>query len=296
MARESSLEFRLMGGVGNQLFITPFAALFAMNQKRTRSVSLSLTELRVQSHSSGLGNLDLGGFLGESISIPTFTNTPLFVSRALDRTNLREIWSPNEVGYVGDPHSAIPDSAKVVRAYFQSSKYIEQLRELGAPLSIDPKSPSEEYHQAKSLLDWGSTAVIHVRRGDYVSLATTFGVLGWSYFSRAVDELKATGIENFVIMSDDVNVFETIKDSLPAAHVVNMADFHLKSAEEELALASGAAGVVMSNSSFSFWAAFGGRPKRIIYPSPWFRSLPEPLELTHSFSGFHASFIPSVWL
>lgn len=285
-----------MGGVGNQLFIAVFAVLYTSQQERKREASLSLSELRVQAHSSGLGNLDLDRFLGPTIVIPELTHAPLFVARALDRIRPHEIWSPHEVGYVGDAHSAIPDSAQVVRAYFQSSRYVEQLRGLGAPLSINPKRPSREFLKAKESIDWKTVAVIHVRRGDYVSLANTFGILGWNYFSRAVGELMETGIESFVIMSDDASVFEVIIQNLPKARYVDMSDFGLKSAEEELALASEAAGVIMSNSSFSFWAAFGGSEKRIVCPDPWFRSLPEPNQIVHSFSGFQASSAPSVWL
>jgi hypothetical protein len=144
-------------------------------------------------------------------------------------------------------------------------------------------------------MDWGKVVVIHMRRGDYRALGQTFGVLSNSYFISGVNALQREGFEAFVVMSDDKDAHTALAGENPELRFVSMASFNLASAEEELSLASRAGGVIMSNSSFSFWAAYGGAPKRILAPNPWFKNLSPPAQLIQNFLGFDVSLLPATW-
>ena len=291
----SSIEFRLMGGLGNQLFISTFATILSAQFGQELRVVLNSTELAAQSHGSGLGNLDLEQFFGELWQDLEYKNAPLSLSRVADRFRSYQTWEPRELGFIGDPRAAIPAGTRIVRGYFQSSHYVQQLRGFGAPMTIEPRDPSCAFSRAKEDIDWSKTALIHVRRGDYLALHESFGVLAPRYFASGVELLKLKGFSTFLVMSDSPDAAPMLASGVPETQFLCMSDFGLTSAEEELSLASKAGAFVMSNSSFSFWGAFGGTPKIIVAPIPWFKGLVAPSKLLHSFSGFEVHVIGSAW-
>lgn len=134
---------------------------------------------------------------------------------------------------------------------------------------------SDEIHdQLSAWIGWDNISTqqqcaIHVRRGDYVSDPGAAAVLGaqpLSYYESGLSQMRARGFEKFVVYTDD--------RSWAAEHLVQK-DVQLAppgaAMDDFLGLAS-SAGIIMSNSSFSWWAAFLasriGAP--IIGPSGWF--------------------------
>ncbi len=191
---------------------------------------------------------------------------------------LKGVYLPSEVGFCTDflPNSK---SFRFIDGYFQTWKYFEAVTSYFPEWKFKLK---EETLVLKSYLEKMSTEnpiIVHVRRGDYLGLSESFGVLDEEYFKSGIDQLTSSKDDNKVwVFSDDPHFvqqnFKSFKiDCLPEI------DANL-SQEEVLFLMSQGRRIVTSNSTFSWWAAtFAGKNASVIAPSPWFRSIPEPVEL-----------------
>jgi hypothetical protein len=114
-----------------------------------------------------------------------------------------------------------------------------------------------------------STCGVHVRRGDYVSDSGAAGTLGaqpLDYYQRAIARMKDDGIEQFRIFTDDRDwaAEHLVGNGIQLAPIGSARD-------DFLGLANSAA-IIMSNSSFSWWAAFlaSQRGAPIVGPRKWF--------------------------
>ena len=113
---------------------------------------------------------------------------------------------------------------------------------------------------------------VHVRRGDYMqsAIAAYHGLLTPEYFIAgvtAVQSLLHQSLPN-VIFTDDA---AALPASLKAAADMVVASSSQRSAACDLVAMSHAAGIVTSNSSYSWWAAYlrdsSSRP--VVCPRPW---------------------------
>ena len=275
------IEIRLMGGIGNQLFIAAYATLAASRLSQTKVV-LETSELSRQKHSSRLNNLDLGQFLGSMLDNFCFSNRPYFLTKFGDLGQGSVLKEPIEniveVGFSGWPEDHAPGT-RVIRGYFQSQLYLEELRRVGAPLNLVPKNQGADFIGTISSELMDRAAVVHIRRGDYLKLRDTVGALGWRYYSEAIELCIDRGAKNVVILSDDSEVLQHSSNYLPKAEYVDLRMLGNFSDEEALSLASKSPYFVMSNSTFSYWAAMTGKKSLIVRPNKWFKALREPEQL-----------------
>ena len=142
--------------------------------------------------------------------------------------------------------------------YFQSSQYFTP--EIKNQFTL-PKAFAENFlkHLPKPI------TAVHVRLGDYKKL-------GWclppTYYETALSKISGT----IIVVSDEP---EEAKKILPSAIICDSG-----TDEEQMALLSMSDNLVMSNSSFSWWAAYLGSHNRVFAPNPWFKN---------------ASFCPEIW-
>lgn len=123
-----------------------------------------------------------------------------------------------------------------------------------------------------------SYAAIHIRRGDYVSnpkYARIFGACSPSYYDTALDLIDRS--LPVVVCTDDVAWAREYIAGRPDSSRFRLSD--ASDHFEDLAILRGADALVLSNSTFSWWAAFLGRSKRTIYPKPWFEDPSRDREL-----------------
>ncbi len=273
--------FKLKGGTGNQLFIY-FAALIShLRSGCSVSFEVSALNLSKTKRTNAIDSFHL------PIQVPTvqyssFGNFLIRLGIKLMRKTrfriLKSLYLPSEVGFCEDflPNSK---SFRFVDGYFQTWKYFE------AVISYFPEwkfKLKEETLVLKSYLEKMSIdnpIIVHVRRGDYLELSESFGVLDEVYFKSGIDQLSSSENNDKVwVFSDDPHFvqqnFKSFKN-----HCFPELDANL-SQEEVLFLMSQGRRIVTSNSTFSWWAAtFAGKSASIIAPSPWFRSIPDPVEL-----------------
>ena len=127
------------------------------------------------------------------------------------------------------------------------------------------------------------TISVHIRRGDYLNLQDSFGVLSSEYYQSAINFTLKNSSKQYarvLVFSDDFvlakKLFSNIEISLPIQFAESPDDYP----EESLMLMSKSDALVISNSSFSWWAAqLGNKSKFVVRPSKWFRGMSDPEEL-----------------
>ncbi len=113
----------------------------------------------------------------------------------------------------------------------------------------------------------GDFVAIHVRRGDYVNNPHYTDLTATDYYEKAMSEFPN---ENFVIFSDDI---KWCKNRF-GLYVKNIRYSEGRSELEDFNRMAGAKGIIMANSSFSWWAAYLNEGK-VVAPLSW-STLPSP--------------------
>jgi hypothetical protein len=138
-------------------------------------------------------------------------------------------------------------------------------------------------NQSKALSEQGQVLGIHVRRGDY-SNNPDIGMLASSYYELAIKTLLDRGStwEAVWVFSDDLPAAKLeIGDLLSVFPKVHFVEAPSSSHSfESMALMSQTSGLVMANSTFSWWGAALGRDSRLVVcPDKWFAGMEDPTDL-----------------
>lgn len=273
--RRERIVAKLVGGLGNQLFIY-FAAL-NLAKKIDFDLSLDLSFIEI-SHSSGQSRLDAFQIEGEIIESNKFIKSvkeyrerlvdalsirgfPYLSRRYLDEKTLENIArNSNSKSYY-------------LRGFHNTTKHFE---ELGRPeLLLTKVTPT--YLSLK--MEIAESIAIHIRGGDYGLYKDTFGPLSQSYYIKALEnnpEIEQIArMKSIFIFSDDrersLHLFESL---ISRGYKVKEVSFtHPFSPAEEMMLISSAKVILMANSTFSFWATeISSKDTIIIAPSNYTRS------------------------
>lgn len=156
--------------------------------------------------------------------------------------------------------------------YWQSNGYFDEIESL---LRTEINRTPEYFEESKELLNTISSTQslgLHVRRGDYVSLSNAalfHGVCKPEYYIASVDEMRRlTGVDSVIIFSDDM---KWCKENLEFSSETIYVDESIPDIDQ-LKLMSHCSNQIISNSSFSWWAAWLGKSvgQKVIYPKTWF--------------------------
>lgn len=172
-----------------------------------------------------------------------------------------------------EPHfhyKKIPFSKNmVVRGYFQSEKYFahhkEHILNLFAPTKEIRKYLSNKY---KQLLEHPRTVSVHYRNfsGEDPKL---FYTCGKEYYEKAMQLFPSDSL--FVIFSNDMKGCKELFKEMPHDLIFIQEEDYI----DDFYLMSLCKDHIISNSSFSWWAAYLNRnpEKTVIAPDPWFHPL-----------------------
>jgi hypothetical protein len=246
---------QLLGGLGNQLF--QIAVAYAHCKRSNR-------QLKISSDTHG----------GRDTFWDTYTHNfrnmigrPASASASSPRRFVRNgsMWREPCFAY-----TPIPAGANAIVGYFQSSKYFadyaDEIRSLFVPPPTVQEAVANKY--AGFLANSSDYAVVHIRRGDYYhgNNANFHGVAKEVYFERAIAKmLEMNPSVKFLVFSDDLPWCRGLA-CLTDATFVDEPDPTLA-----LCLMSKFEYYVLSNSSFSWWAAWLETPaKTVIVPDKWF--------------------------
>lgn len=303
MKRKSKLV--LFGGLGNQLF--QYATALNLSKNRVISLEANLGHPRVDP----AGNIDLLAFdlsdeisitwdsssdifskiLSSILKISSVTFTHSFPKRALMflRSFLRVVFSryvvfPDGVGF--SKTNLVRGTPKYIVGNFHSYKWFDDEVTLTSLQGIRLKITPEWVIEMAIRAEYEMPIIVHVRRGDYTSISE-LGILKEDYFQTALKKATESYPNSMIwVFSDDLHEAKQILPSLyvdkyyfvrqepwnSAAHLETMRYGHC---------------FVISNSTFSWWAAFLRHKETapVYCPDQWFLSKPNP-----------ESMIPKDWI
>jgi hypothetical protein len=269
---------RLEGGLGNQMFQYATAKALAIRNGADLVLDLSwfatsseryyaLTPFNITAREIGSGSKN------KRISLRFLRKV---VRRLTKRTDTQ--WNGCPVfreKYFHFDQEVITLKAPVCLAgYFQSDKYFADCRDAIASeftLAAPPKKTSQVVLEKIM----GSNAIcLHIRRGDYVTSATTnafHGTCSLEYYYEGL-RFVCEGLSSphcFVFSDDPGWAWANLRTELPTTIV----DIHgTDEAHEDLRLMAACKHFVIANSSLSWWGAWLGNDskKRVVAPKRWF--------------------------
>ena len=256
--RSDGITGYLSGGLGNQLFA--YAA--ALEQSRRLDCPLYLD---CSGYDEGnRRTFELEGFglpgvffrEGSSVGKPARRRLARLLARGRGDD---AIFMERGPGY--DPRIERVQIGQTLYGYFQARAYFRSSEpELATLLPAPPQS--------------SASIAIHVRRGDYLMPAhASHGVPTRAYFERAIPLMyEVYGEMPLRVFTDSPEQVEDEFKGLPFAFALAPNTPELSPWDTVVLMARSRA-IVMSNSSFSWWAAWLMRQRdpsvRVIAPRPW---------------------------
>ena len=248
----------LQGGLGNQLFQYAFGLRLANKHKLDVRYSTILLDLKLPGVTKR--SFALHGLL-ENHKIVGFLKSLLLLM--LSQLNKKYL--------INDKNYKEINKVKYVIGYFQDYEVVEE------------NWNEIEYRMGKSqlyaeLVNVNSSVEkyigIHVRRGDYISSDSAnkyHGLLSNEYFVKSVKlcqkQEKLNSIK--IVTDDETAVIDLIRDLQKDQNEVKVYNGNLVS---DLKMLVNSKVLILSNSSFSWWAAFISSKKvgtKIFAPHPW---------------------------
>ncbi|MEY4060436.1 MAG: hypothetical protein RIQ31_98 [Actinomycetota bacterium] len=259
------LEVHLVGGLGNQLFTYVAGLRFAEMSNRQVRVNVSLLERGEYSHQ----NSSIQDLLDPSI----VGSRGYWRSRFLlfFRKRLNSLRPALLTDSVQNPQTMLA-SAKTVHlfGYFQDMGHVEPrfTGELSAQLRI--RSGSAWMSAMRTEATLSQPICIHIRRGDYLNLRDTYGILGSEYFRQGIQRLRASG------QSGPLWIFTDSPRELEADPNFHFEDGQIlineppeTSALDVLTVMKACSSFIISNSTFSYWAAMFSDSNLVVAPRIW---------------------------
>ncbi|WP_068318515.1 alpha-1,2-fucosyltransferase [Polycladidibacter hongkongensis] len=202
-------------------------------------------------------------------------------ARQFDRKvrQLRRFWPPYRRRVTAEKYwHRSPEKVDVhlpgyVDGFFQQYCHASEVRKaLQEEICLTkPLHPARQH--LLSQIKQGSSVVLHVRRGDYLSpeVMRKFGSCSLGYYRAAINRMQQNGPDlRFFLFSDDPLWVRQAFSDLANANVVPIIGDGRD--HEDLMLMAECKHAIIANSSFSWWAAFLNQnpEKQIIAPDCWF--------------------------
>jgi len=262
----------LTGGLGNQLFV--LAAAWEQAERLNCPLYIDASKyVRGDLRSFELDSLALPGEVVSNES-PWLDlgrrSRKLSLSR---RTKKLLVYREESFGYSPEINKIVPGTT--IFGYFQSPQYFPTIADRMAELIMSSPATVAEQRVMGALANSGC-ATVHVRRGDYMTSHTqaVHGVTSSDYFERGLGLIgKISSVDQATAFSDEPEVAQNELGHLPNVKIF-MQNSELSSLNTIRAMSMGS-GMVMSNSSFSWWAAWLMARRgshTIIAPRPWMAS------------------------
>lgn len=276
----------VVGGLGNQLFILAAAWAQAARLDCPLYIDTSWYSLAGSEYASELDDLSHPGLeisqvspwrlvslLGQRPGLRYVYADSAHLRRRTRLMGARRLPIYVESGFAYDPAvNTVPLGTTMV-GYYQSARYFAGIADRVAGMLTSVGMTQHE----SACLDRAARqprAAIHVRRGDYTDSKNAFiGLAEGGYYRRAVAlyERLHPGTR-FHMYSDSYDVAAAQLDRVEGVELAPD-DHGLRSVATLLAMSS-AQGLIIANSSFSWWAAWliARRDPRatVIAPRPWF--------------------------
>lgn len=258
---------RLLGGLGNQMF--QYAMGRAVSLRLCAPLMLDASRLEIPAAHTprhyALGPYDIRA------AVISAEQRPLLQGLSFQQVQER---GPRFM-----PEALKAQGAVCLDGYWQSERYIQAIRpvlQLDFRLRQGPSAEMQDWaHKMHNPAPGHVSVMLHVRRGDYVSLpsaATHHGVCSLGYYESALACLRQRhGPLEVFVFSDDPGWAAKHLQTPDRLHVVSRTGTHARSAEEDLWLMQQCRHHIVANSSYSWWAAWLSETNdsTVIAPRQW---------------------------
>ena len=283
MLHDEAVTVKLVGGIGNQLF--GYFAGLSLAQKRGVGLRLDVSDLHLEHavHRSNIQALNLPGEFYVRNSNSSFINQTYERSKSWIKRRLPSLnyFSDQYVSPVVGYDASILDQnfkKRNIAGYFQSYKYHELC--LIESREWELRNPSSWFTQMRRTIESTNVISIHIRRGDYKNLKTTFGLLSKDYYSRAI-KIATDFVPNaeFWVFTDDISDARSMLNGF-VGNIVFIEPPLSSDPVESLLLMSYSKANIIANSTFSWWSArLNKQGKIVVAPRKWFYEMEDPLFL-----------------
>lgn len=259
----SYLTYPIIGGLGNQLFV--IAAAFHM-RNLTGAQLVLLRNVEMNSHSTGWDEF--------------YNECPLLeavLAHSLPQVSWRHYGKTRFSSEYEDRMEMIKQNAKqgistINEGYFQHLRYLPDISFVRRLFNISHKQ--EQVRAKLSNIDFDTTCAIHFRLGDYKGITNVFLLLPDSYYQDAISKVtrERPGIKTLLVFHE-LGDRETVESRMKTIcnetyEVIYSPTLRLKDWEEMIAI-SLCRGIIIANSTFSWWGAYFSLDSTVVYPPYW---------------------------
>lgn len=285
--RKPVVTVQLVGGVGNQLFQYYAGKYVAINNNASLKLDISRIGIGGTNHGSSIFDFALDEVAVYSKirnlflqSIFGRTHNYLMRNSNLYATSMKyfiNVYHSPELGY--DPVLAELTAPVRLSGYFQTSFYFQSLTNSGVK-KPKLKFSNQWFESTLSAITNNESLIIHIRRGDYILLKTSFGLLSKNYYESAVRRIREEfHFTDVFIFSDDIQTAKELNLRIEGAALHYVIPPSESRAVESIMLMSAGKGMILSNSTFAWWSAVLGQIEHVVCPSEWFKNLTPPKNL-----------------
>ncbi|CAM8620153.1 Fut1_Fut2_like domain containing protein [Candidatus Planktophila versatilis] len=181
----------------------------------------------------------------------------------------------------GVGYSAISPTSNMVIGYFQTYRFA-QLPHVNSKIrAMRFARESDIVQKYKNLSIDENPIVVHMRLGDYLT-ESNFGIPSEEYYRSAIHKLvlKFPGSRIWLFSDDPVEA--QIKFPKELRHKLRIVEEVETDPAAILECMRFGIAYVIANSTFSWWGAYLSHSANpvVIFPSPWFQGMDEPIDLT----------------
>lgn len=223
--------FGLAGGIGNQFFL--IAAVLAKATAHNLTPFFRFDHLPVYQYQNDHRTSILAGLVfDQDVDLSQFTTIP---EKDFD---------------------TIFTSDTILEGYFQSPKFFHDYKDIIIDTLTLPSTPADVIiNELRNKYPNRQIVGVQIRRGDYLKL-------GWQLDTQFYTRAMAHSPNAVFVISTDDPVW--CQQQFPHIDILN-----LQSDYDELIALSKLDGIIMSQSSFGWWAAYLGDLKHVVAPTPW---------------------------
>ena len=189
------------------------------------------------------------------------------------KPHLQRVYEEKQFHFDNDFFNA--KSPVFLKGYWQSYKYFDRIKESIKKDFIVRKELVSHLSDIKNEMNNVNSIALHIRCTDKLSPThlKLHGRLTKKYYENGIEYIKRNLIGNNIciyVFTDDVNV---AKEYVPEGYnTIWLSGFVTKNAIEDFYLMQHAKGIVASNSTFSWWAAYLNIHEKplVIVPEKWY--------------------------
>ena len=277
---------QLVGGLGNQLFGYFAGRYVAKRLGAELLVDISQFDKGITAHGSSIESFVLSErivnlkqetrfaiLLTQNLLNFASSKVPAFTGAA---ELLTRIHTSRPIGI--DPRISKIKPGMLMRGYYQSYVYVQDVVS-ESTFDLVLSQPSEWFKSMVTDAARAKPIMVHVRRGDYAKAENKdFGMLDARYYENAVSRARkklGDAHRPIWIFSDDIPLVRTELSELFSDASFVVPPDESNAAESMILMSKGAANVI-SNSTFSWWAAILNSGSVVVAPSKWFKNMNDP--------------------